>query len=176
METSTLVTHRADALKTILSAGLLAGALDIADAILYFGLRFGISAKMIFMHIASGLTGPRYVTHHLAVSVVLGFCLHFLIACSAATLFYLVARLLPSIASRPYTFGTLLGLVWYGFMYNIVIPLSAVPRNPNAKFSFPNFLNELLAHVFLVGIPIALMVRRSARFMFEEVLAMEGRK
>jgi hypothetical protein len=169
MATSIAVTTRADALKTILNAGILAGALDIADAILYFGLRFGISAKTIFMHIASGLTGPHFVAHHPAGSAVLGFFLHFLIACCAAALFYLAARILPSIISRPYTFGILLGLIWYAFMYNIVIPLSAVPRNPNAKFSFPNFVNELLAHVFLVGIPIALMVRRSARFRLEGV-------
>lgn len=162
MTTSITPLPRSHAWKTIACAGLFAGALDLADAILYFGLRFGVSPRRIFTHIASGLIGPRAAAHNPAASAVLGLLLHFFIACAAAAVFYCAAQLLPSMLQRPYTFGTLFGLVWYGFMYSVVIPLSAIPSNPNERFSFPSVANEILAHVFLVGIPIVLIVRRSA--------------
>jgi hypothetical protein len=46
-------------------------------------------------------------------------------------------------------------------MYYVVVPMSAIPKNPNAKFSIPGFADEIFAHVFLVGIPIALIAARS---------------
>jgi hypothetical protein len=48
-------------------------------------------------------------------------------------------------------------------MYHVVIPLSAVPKNPHATFSWTTFVDEIFAHIVLVGIPIALMAQRSAR-------------
>jgi len=146
---------------SIVGGGLLAGLLDGADAIIYYGLMYGVSAKQISIHIASGLIGRHAAVQGGELSIVLGLFLHFLIAFSAATIFYLVAGKWPSILSHPLLSGTVFGLLWYMLMYRIVLPLSAIPRNPNPRFSLPDFADEIFAHIFLVGIPIALMATYS---------------
>ena len=80
----------------------------------------------------------------------------------AVSNFNAALKLAPLIR-RPILSGTIFGLGLYVFMYHVVIPLSAVPKNPHAAFSWPNFADEIFAHIVLVGIPIALMAQRSAR-------------
>lgn len=148
---------------SIVGGGLLAGLLDGADAIIYYGLMYGVSAKQIAIHIASGLIGRHAAVQGGELSIFLGLFLHFLIAFSAAIIFYFAAVRRPAILSHPLLSGTVFGLLWYMLMYRIVLPLSAIPRNPNPRFSLPDFADEIFAHVFLVGIPIALMAAYSRR-------------
>lgn len=48
----------------------------------------------------------------------------------------------------------------YIFMYNVAIALCVAPKQPPA--SVAKIVNELIAHTLLVGLPIALIVSRSA--------------
>lgn len=148
---------------TIAGGGLLAGLLDGADAVVYFSLIRGIPSENIFRYIASGLIGMRAAIDAGWLGVILGVVLHFTIAIGAATVYYLVALKLPILIRRPFLSGTIFGLGLYVFMYHVVTPLSAVPRNPHPIFSWVNFASEIFAHVVLVGIPIALLAQRSAR-------------
>jgi uncharacterized membrane protein YagU involved in acid resistance len=163
MATSTVAPQRPRAFLTIVGGGLLAGILDGLDAVIYYGLMFGVSAQRIFHHIASGLIGTHVSIRLGWCGVALGVALHFAIAFGAAAVYYFVALKLPLLIHRPVLSGTVFGLGLYVFMYHIVIPLSALPKNPNPSFSWPSFIDEIFAHVILVGIPIALMARRSAR-------------
>jgi uncharacterized membrane protein YagU involved in acid resistance len=140
----------------------LAGALDALDAIIYFGVRGGVSAGRIFHYIASGLIGIRASIQLGWLGVLLGVILHFTIAIGGATVFYLSAVRFPFLIRRPFLSGTIFGLGLYFFMNRIVIPLSAVPRNPNAAFSWIDLASGFFAHIVLIGIPIALIARRSA--------------
>ena len=169
MATSTVAPPRPRAFLTIIGGGLLAGILDGADAVVYFGLMFGVSAQRIFHHIASGLIGTQASARAGWLGVALGVLLHFTIAMGAAAVYYLVALKLPILIRRPFLSGTIFGLGLYLFMYHVVIPLSALP-NLHAPFSWPNFINEIFAHVVLVGIPIALMAQRSARVKTSDML------
>jgi uncharacterized membrane protein YagU involved in acid resistance len=155
-------------LPTIIGGGLLAGVLDGLDAIIYYGLMFGVSAQRIFHFIASGLIGPHASARLGWCGVALGVVLHFSIAIGAATVYYFAALKLPILIHRPVFSGTIFGLGLYLFMYHVVIPLSAVPRDPHAPFSWPNFIDEIFAHIVLVGIPIALMAQRSTRITSSE--------
>jgi uncharacterized membrane protein YagU involved in acid resistance len=163
MATSIVTTPRPRAWGTIAGGGLLAGFLDGVDAIIYYHLIFGISVQSIFHYIASGLIGVQASVHAGLVGVALGVILHFSIAIGAAAVYYLAALKLPILIRRPILSGTIFGLGLFVFMYHVVIPLSAVPKNPHATFSWPNFADEIFAHIVLVGIPIALMAQRSAR-------------
>ncbi|HTA86669.1 MAG TPA: hypothetical protein VK729_10385, partial [Silvibacterium sp.] len=95
--------------------------------------------------------------------VVLGVALHLSIALGAATSYYFAALKFSLLIRRPFLSGTVLGLGLYLVMYHIVIPLSALPKNPHATFSIADFISEIFAHVVLVGFPIALLARRSTR-------------
>lgn len=162
MASSTITAPRPRALETVIGGGLIAGLLDGLDAIIYYGAMFGVSPARIFHHIASGLIGTRASAQLGWPGVALGVLLHFLIAIGGAAVFYLVALKLPLLVRRPLLSGAIFGLGLYVFMYYVVIPLSALPKNPHAAFSWPNFIDEIFAHIVLVGFPIALMARRSA--------------
>jgi hypothetical protein len=89
----------------------------------------------------------------------LGLALHFFIAFSAAVIFYLAAKALPVLIDRAVLFGILYGLAIYGVMNLVVLPLSAFPR----KVTFPLLATTtgLFVHMFLIGLPISLAVRRA---------------
>ena len=53
--------------------------------------------------------------------------------------------------------GLLYGIAVYGFMNVIVLPLSAVRKIP---VSLASLVTGLMIHMFCVGLPIALAVRR----------------
>jgi hypothetical protein len=163
MAISTLATPRPRALSTILGGGLLAGILDHADATIHFTLMMGIPQSAMFHYIASGLIGMKASMRLGPVGVLLGVLLHFTIAIGAAAVYYLAALKLPILIRRPFFSGTIFGLGLYIFMTYIVVPLSAVPKNPHQTFSWIELASGLFAHIVLIGIPIALIAQRSAR-------------
>jgi len=143
------------AVPAILQGGIIAGVLDIMDAFVFFWLR-GVSPIRILQAIASGLLGANSFKGGFATAS-LGLALHFVIALGAAAVYYLASRKIRFLTTRPIVSGLLFGLFVYLFMNFLVLPLSAVARSP---FSVASVLNGLFAHLFLVGLPISLSVRR----------------
>jgi len=144
-------------LEAIFVGGLVAGVLDIADAVVVTILLGGRPLRML-QGIASGLLGPRSFEGGLATSA-LGLGLHFLIALSAAAVFFAATRVWPSLLRRPIWSGILFGLCVWAFMRFVVIPLSLV------RMGHPGPLlvaNQLFIHAFGVGVPIAWFAARSA--------------
>jgi hypothetical protein len=88
----------------------------------------------------------------------LGLGLHFLIAFSAAVVYYAASRTLTFLTRRAVLWGFLYGIAVYMFMSWVVVPLSAFPKS-KAPFSFVALTLNLLTHMFCVGLPIALAVR-----------------
>jgi hypothetical protein len=144
-------------LKTILLAGSVAGTLDIICAFVLFGLR-GIPAFRILQGIASGLLGKAAFAGG-AETALLGAVLHFLIAFSAAAIFYFASRRIAFLIERPIASGLLYGVLIYAFMNGIVLPLSAV--FPKQHFTASGFISGVIALMLLVGLPISLIVHRA---------------
>jgi len=147
------------ALRTILIAGIVAGAFDGTYAVVYFGLTRGVPAPRIFQHVASGLLGRA--SFELGwKSVVLGIVCHFTVAIGAAAIYALASRAMPVLIKKPLLFGPLFGLAIYGFMNFVVIPLSRVApsRGPAAM---DTLITGILVHMFLIGLPIALILSRA---------------
>src|SRR5881397_1733841 len=78
------------AIPAIAIAGLIAGILDIASAFVIAELKGTGSIRML-QGIASGLLGPRSFEGGMATAG-LGLAIHFLIAFTAASLFYAASR------------------------------------------------------------------------------------
>lgn len=154
--------QRPSAFQTIVLGGLLVGVLDGLDAILYYGWKGAATTRQIAHFIASGLIGMRSYRGG-GATVALGIALHFTIAFGAAAVFYLLSVRLPWVWKRPFVWGPIFGIGVYVFMYYVVIPLSEIPKGSASPFSWPNFIDEILAHIFLVGLPIAWLARRSVR-------------
>ncbi len=154
-------TARPRAFETILLGGLSAGVLDGLDAVVFYDLAFGVTPTLLFQHIASGLLGPRSF-HGGWYTTLLGGACHFSIAIGAAAVFYGASLVIPVLFRRPWICGPAFGILVYLFMHYIVVPLSAVTRRTVPVTGF-EILDQLFSHTMFVGLPIALMARRSAR-------------
>ena len=145
------------AVLTILRAGIIAGTLDITDALVFYGLR-GAKPLAILQSIASGLLGPAAYKGGVRTAV-LGLLLHFFIACTASAIFYVAAKRLGLLRRYAVISGLLYGFAIYLVMNWIVLPLSAVSK-PRPAVPAISLLNGVLAVVVLVGLPISLIVSR----------------
>ena len=150
--------RRLSALSAILIGGAIAGALDITYAIGFSALR-GVPPIRILQSVASGLLGaPAF--HGGWPTAALGLLLHFCIALLWATIFYFASRAIPFLTRHPVISGLFYGFLIYALMNLVVLPLSAFPR----KVTFPLLvlITGILVHMFCIGLPIALAVRRTS--------------
>ena len=142
----------------ILWAGLIAGTLDITDALVFYGLR-GVPPVRLLQNIASGLLGRGAFQGGLGTAV-LGLLLHFVIAYSAATVYYLLSRSLGFMSRHVVVCGLIYGLGVYLFMNYIVLPLAFPGRAPLAGIAL---VNGVLAVMLFIGLTIAIIVNRYSR-------------
>ena len=148
-------------LATVVAGGLIVGVLDGLDAVIFYGITPGVRPERLFQGIAYGLIGPRSLQGGWRTAL-LGLALHFLVSFGAALAYYLLARQWPLLLRRPWLSGTIYGLAFYAFMYRVIFPLSALPPRPPG-IPWPAVIDEIFAHIFLVGLPLALLAARSAR-------------
>ena len=154
---SSLLPRTYQAYRAIGWAGLLAGSLDITAAFVEAGLE-GRSPVSLLQGIAGGLLGMSSFQGGLATAA-LGAFFHFLIATTASAVFYLAGRKLKFLVQNAIPSGLLYGVAVYIFMYYFVLPLSAY----HVKIALPpaaELIRDVAIHMFLVGLPIALVVRK----------------
>ena len=144
--------------KAISIAGLTCGALDISAALVVYGL-MGSKPLRLLQGIAGGILGPRTYSGGTSTAL-LGLALHFVIAFGAAAVFFLATRALPLLLNHAVVSGVLYGIAVYFFMNRVVVQLSAATKFP---FSVKMMLIGVIIHIFCVGIPISLSIRRYAR-------------
>ena len=142
-----------NALRVILTAGIICGILDAACAVGVLGL-FGAGPAQVFQGIARGLLGLDAFKRG-AFSVGLGIASHFVVALLAATVYYCASRVWPAVNENAVAWGALYGIGVHLFMSFVVIPLSAIGSRP---IVWPVFLAILLVHILVVGPSIALTV------------------
>src|SRR5437879_4285669 len=151
------MTSKIKSLVAILWIGLLAGTLDITDNLIFNQLR-GITPRMVFQYIASGLIGMKAFQSGLA-SVALGVAIHYAIALTWTGMFYGASRKLAFLTRRPVISGLLYGGAIYLFMNFVVLPLSRVPH-PRAAVTLALRINGVVALLLFIGLTISLLVRR----------------
>ena len=142
------------AIPAIAIAGLIAGILDIASAFVIAELKGTGSIRML-QGIASGLLGSQSFEGGMTTAG-LGLAIHFLIAFTAASVFYVGSRQFSFLTQHAVTSGLLYGIAVYVFMYWLVVPLVFV----NARHSISRDVTAVIVHMVLIGLPIALVVRR----------------
>lgn len=147
------------AFKAIFWGGLGCGILDISSALIGYGL-VGVKPTRILQSVASGWLGPAAFQGGIPTAV-LGTASHFLIAFSAAAVYYAASRKLAFMRLRPFLAGILYGETVFFFMHFVVIPLSHAHQSP-MSMSLPFLVAGPLGHPFFVGLPIAFAVRRYA--------------
>jgi hypothetical protein len=144
---------------TILYGGLLVGILDGLFALIFYGLILGVKPMRIFQSVASGLLGKASFEGGIP-TFLLGILLHFIVASCIAAVYYLASLKLPVLIRHAVVCGLIYGMLAYLGMNYVVIPLSAAN---SGRFSLRLFLPAFIGHALLVGLPIALIARRSAK-------------
>ena len=143
----------------VLLGGLVVGILDIADAITFWWFRAGVTPIHIFQSVATGLLGREAAASGGLASALLGAVLHFAIATSVVAACYFLGRTIPFIRQQPLMAGAIYGLGVFLVMYGVVMPLSRV-GSPRWELGVP-LVNNVLIHIFGVGMPSALFARRA---------------
>ncbi|RAK69455.1 DUF1440 domain-containing protein [Hymenobacter edaphi] len=140
-----------------LTAGLVAGVLDILTAIAVFGwLRGQATPLQILQSVASGVWGPAAYQGGWTTGLA-GLGLHFLIALIWAALFVAAARAWPVLRRHWVLSGVLYGAGVWALMNLVVLPLSQVPPRPLTPVGIVLNMSIL---VLMVGLPVAGITRR----------------
>jgi hypothetical protein len=140
--------------RTIAIAGSIAGVVDIAAASLIHFAR----PDRIMQAIAAGLLGRESFKDG-AWSSVLGFSLQIVMSCLIAAIYVIATRRLPEFRRNWIISGLSYGVIVFGVMNYVVLPLSAVGKSPT--FTVARFVEELAA-MLLFGLIITFIDRRRA--------------
>ena len=144
--------------KAILIGGLIGGALDLTFAVSYAAMQDFPPVKLL-QTIASGAFGQSAFDGGPPMAVA-GFAIHFLLSLLWAALFAFLTSRLALARRQPIVSGAVFGVLVFLAMRCVLLPLSAYPRP--VSFSMPGSFYDLLSHMFLFGVPIALAYRRYA--------------
>ena len=158
MTSNSTATNRTNPLLYVLTGGVIAGALDITYACVFWAIKRDVPAQRIFQSVASGLLGKASFEGGWPTAI-LGLGLHFLIASTMAVVYYLVSRRWAALWQRPLLFGPAYGLLLYFIMNYIVVPLSAAGGGGSKDALWIGL--SIGVHMFLIGTPIAVFTRRA---------------
>jgi hypothetical protein len=143
-------------LKTILVAGLTAGTLDLALAIIFFAVTRHAPFTAVPQAVASGLLGAKAFRLGIPTAL-LGIFLHYFIALTVADFYYAASLRIPFLNRQPILSGAAYGVAVFLVMQYIVVPLS---RQPGPRhFTHAWLIADICSHIFFIGITIALITR-----------------
>ncbi|MEO6655661.1 MAG: hypothetical protein ABIO36_06220 [Pyrinomonadaceae bacterium] len=155
-------TGRPSAFQTIFFGGLTIGILDFLDASVFFPLYYSISFQRVWQGVSAGLLGRESAVAGGWNAALLGILLHFIVAFGIASVYFLLSRNIRFLINHPVMCGLIFGVIANFVMQYVVIPLSAIGWRPGAE-PVGSLLNSVIGHAVLVGLPVALIARWSAK-------------
>ncbi len=154
---SLALANNSRAFAAIFSAGLLCGVMDITAAFITWWLK-GVRPARLLQGVAAGWLGPKSFDGGVTTAA-LGLAFHFLIAFTAAFVFYAASRQLAFMVQRPIVSGVVYGIAVYLVMYWVVMPLS----NFHGTKTVTSSIVAIITHIICVGLPISLVIHRFSR-------------
>ena len=151
------LTNNSRAFAAIFCAGLLCGLMDITAAFITWWPK-GVKPPRLLQGVAAGWLGPNSFNGGMATAA-LGLAFHFLIAFTAAFVFYVASRHLAFMIRQPVVSGLLYGIMVYLVMYWLVMPLS----NFHGTKTVTSSIVAIITHIICVGLPISLVIHRFSR-------------
>ena len=147
-----------------LTAGLIAGALDITAACIHAFMKNDTAPMQVLRGVASGAFDPKTFSSP-ALLALCGLLIHFFIAISFTFFFFFLAKLIPSLVKYPIPIGLLYGIFVWGTMRFIILPYIS-RLNPKPIVGKEAIINAAIAAgiiVICVGIPVVLLARKYVR-------------
>ena len=152
--------RRHPALFAILVGGGIAATLDLLYAIVYSWIRAKVPPIVIMQSVASGLIGQRAYEGGEATAL-MGLCLHYAMGLLIAAIFWIASRRLRFMTDQAVLAGLAYGVCVFFVMNFVVLPFSAFPT-PITHEPVRMAIN-IVAHMVLFGLPIALATRAASR-------------
>jgi hypothetical protein len=149
---------RPNVLVAIPLAGLVVGILDGLEALVFF-MWLGVRGASVFQYIAGALLGPGALKGG-GKTLAIGILLHFCVALAITTVYVLAAYVIPALVRYALVTGPLYGIVAYFMMTFVVVPFFVANAGGMPRTAV--FVNGVVGHALLVGLPIALITRWSA--------------
>jgi len=144
-----------------LTAGLVAGSLDITAACIHAYVRNGTTPEQILRGIAGGAFGKEAAANG-NMMIVWGLLFHFLIAISFTFFFFLLAKMIPSLVRYPILIAIIYGaFVWTFMRYVVLNYISTIKITPIVGQE--KIINTIIGAVILmicIGLPDALLAKK----------------
>jgi hypothetical protein len=147
-----------------LTAGLIAGTLDITAACIQAYLKTGTTPGQVLRYVASGAVDPKSFSNETLLAVC-GLIVHFIIAISFTFFFFFLAKQIPLLVKYPIPIAILYGVFVWGTMRFIILPYIS-RLNPKPIVGQEAIKNAAIAAAIIVvcvGIPVVLLARRYFR-------------
>jgi hypothetical protein len=148
--------HPKSALKTVITAGLLAGTLDAIAAMVLTYFVHDRNPKGVFKYIASGVFGKEAFSGGWDM-IFFGLIFHFLITMAWALFFFLLYPKIQSLSRNKFATGMVYGMVIWLVMNLAVLPLSNVPPG---SIGLSAAITGMVVLIVAVGLPIAMVVHK----------------
>jgi hypothetical protein len=152
---------KSTAVLAIATGGLIVGILDITSAFITWWYK-GVGPVRGLQGIAAGLLGSQSYQGGVATAV-LGLTIHFFVAFMVVTVFYVGSTKFWFLTRHAVVSGLLYGVAIYLFMYWFVLPHVF----PKFRHSISNDVLAVVVHMFLIGLPTAVVVRRYSQGAME---------
>lgn len=140
----------------ILTAGLLAGTLDITAACIQFYINTGQGPAPVLRYIARAAFGPAAVNGGSEI-LVAGLLFHFIIAMSFTLLFFFLYKNFSFFSIQPVITAIVYGIFMWSFMFFIVLPLSRAGQPP---FHFNKALVAIAILIACISTPLVLLAKK----------------
>jgi uncharacterized membrane protein YagU involved in acid resistance len=144
-----------------LTAGLIAGTLDITAACIQAYIKTGTTPSQVLRYVASGAVDPKTFSND-TMLVVVGLIVHFIIAILFTFFFFFLAKQIPALVKYPIPIAVLYGIFAWATMRFIILPY--VSRlNPKPIVGNEAITNAAIAAgiiVVCIGIPVVLLARK----------------
>lgn len=146
-----------------LTAGLIAGALDITAACIHAYLRNGTTPEQVLRFVASGGFGKESANGNMMI--IWGLVFHFIIAISFTFLFFFLAKMIPSLVKYPVLIAIVYGAFVWAFMRYVVLNyISTINIKPIiGKEAVINAIIGAVILMICIGLPNAFLARRYLR-------------
>jgi len=140
--------------RSILTAWLIAGSLDIVTACLFFRIRTGKDPMRVLHFVASGVFDKTALTGG-ALYAVYGLLLHYLIAFLFTVFFFWIYPKLRWFSYNKWLTAVVYGSFVWAVMNLLIVPLSHTPKSPIQP---GQAIIAVLILICMIGLPLSIII------------------
>jgi hypothetical protein len=149
-----MTVHTPSARRSILTAWLIAGSLDIITACLFFRIRTGKDPMRVLHFVASGIFDKAALTGG-ALYAVYGLLLHYLIAFLFTIFFFWIYPKLKWFSYNQWLTAIVYGSFVWAVMNLLIVPLSHTPKSPMQP---GQAIIAALILICMIGVPLSIII------------------